>query len=191
MNNKEIAEQIKSSMSSGRYQHTMGVVETAVKLAELYGAEREKARIAALLHDIAREFGSDRIRQLCQQSGIAADEVEKAVPDLLHGKLAAHIAAKNYGVRDGEILDAIRFHTTGRRKMTVLDKIIFIADMIEPGRDFPGVQSLRELAWQDLDRAVVAGLDNTIRYVLDRGLLIHPNSIEARNELLDGAHPVG
>ncbi len=167
------------------------MVETAVKLAELYGADREKAETAALLHDIAREFGSDRIRQLCQQYGIAADEVEKAVPDLLHGKLAAYIAAESYGVRDGEILDAIRFHTTGRRKMTVLDKIIFIADMIEPGRDFPGVQQLRELAWQDLDRAVVAGLDNTLRYVLDRGRLIHPDSIEARNELLGGAQPVG
>ena len=191
MDNKNLAASIKQVLHPKRYKHTVGTAETAVKLAGLYGSDALKAETAALLHDIAREFSGKRILELCRENSIDIDDIEKVGPDLLHGKLAAGLARQRYGGKDSEILNAIRFHTTGRGKMSILDKIIFIADMIEPGRDFPGVTELREMAFKDLDRAVLAGLDSTIRYVLDRGLLIHPNSIEARNSLLGLTAPGG
>lgn len=184
MENKDITGDIKNGMSPERYRHTKGVVVTALKLAEICGVDTCKAETAALLHDIARDFSGVRILKLCRDFGITPDEIEKAAPDLLHGKLAACIASERYGVKDDEVLDAIRFHTTGRKNMSTLDKIIFIADMIEPGREFPGVEELRVLAFKDLDGAVLAGLDSTIKYVLERGLIIHPSSTEARNSLL-------
>lgn len=184
MDNRVIAEVVKASMSSRRYKHTIGVAETAVKLAALYRADSNKAETAALLHDIARETGDIEMLELCRERNIEVDEIEKNTAGLLHGKVAASIAHERFGVSDEEVLDAIRFHTTGRRHMTLLEKIIFIADMVEPGRNFPGVEELRQLAIKDLDRAVVAGIDSTIRFVIERGLVIHPKSIEARNTLL-------
>ncbi len=184
MDNKEIAEHLKTIMSKDRYVHTIGVAQTAVKMADIYGADGKKAETAALLHDIARDFSSERILEMCRKHQIALDEIEKAVPDLLHGKVGACLAEEQYDIKDREILDAIRFHTTGRKKMSVLEKIIFIADKIEPTRDFSGVGQLRELAARDLDAAVVAGFDSTIRYVLEQGLLLHPNGIDARNDFL-------
>lgn len=175
---------VKGSISEKRFKHTEGVIETAVKLALAYGINEEQARLAALLHDAARGITGPVLLGKCREFGIEADEVEKAVPDLLHGKLAACQAEKRFGLRDQEVLQAIRVHTTGNKNMSTLDKIIFIADMIEPGRDFPGVPELRELAFADLDEAVRAGLESTIRHVLDMGLMIHPASIEARNSLL-------
>jgi len=184
MDNRNIAEVVKASMSSSRYKHTIGVAETAVELAALYRADCSKAETAALLHDIAREAGDTELLKLCRERNIEVDEIEKDTVGLLHGKVAASIAHERFGVSDEEVLNAIRFHTTGRRYMTLLDKIIFIADMVEPGRNFPGVEELRQLTIKDLDRAVVAGIDSTIRFVIERGLVIHPNSIEARNTLL-------
>lgn len=184
MLNNDIANHLKTSMSGKRYQHTLGVAGTAKKLAEIHGADRDKAETAALLHDAARDFNHEYILQMCQKYNITADEVEKAVPNLLHAKIGAYMAGDIYGIKDSEVLDAIRFHTTGRKNMSILEKIIFIADMIEPGRDFPGVEDLRELAFKNLDKAVITGLDSTLRYVIERGLLIHTDSIEARNHLL-------
>ncbi len=187
MKNKDLAEHLKTLLSERRYHHTMEVVRTAQKMADLYGIDRGKAEAAALLHDIARDFSGREILQMCQKYNIAVDEIEKSLPDLLHGKVGAYLAKNRYGIEDGEVLDAIRFHTTGRKNMSVLEKVVFLADMIEPARDFPGVAGLRELAWQNLDRAVMAGLDSTIRYVLQKGFPVHPNSIEARNALLGSA----
>lgn len=181
---ENLKHQIRLSMSEKRYKHTIGVLETAVRLAGFYGADREKAGTAALLHDIARDVDTGELLRLSETFGVNADEIEKAVPDLLHGKVGAAIARKQFMVENDEVLNAIRFHTTGRRGMTVLEKIIFIADMIEPGRDFSGVKDLRDLAFIDLDRAIVAGIESTLCYILDRRLPIHPASIEARNFLL-------
>lgn len=186
MDIKGISHQVKGMISERRYVHTVNVAKTSVKLAVLYGEDPAKAETAALLHDIARDIQCEQVFASCRKYGIIADEVEKAVPELLHGKIGALIAREKFGVTDAEVLDAIRFHTTGRRGMSTLEKIVFIADMIEPERDYPGVGDLRELAVIDLNRSVVAGLNSTIRYVLERNLLIHPSSIEARNSLL---HP--
>ena len=175
---------VKGLISEKRFKHTEGVVETAVRLAQAYKIDEEQARIAAVFHDAARGLAGVVLLEKCRELSIEIDEVEEAVPDLLHGKLAAGLAEQKFGIKDREILQAIKYHTTGYKNMSVLDKIIFIADMIEPGRDFPGVSNLRELAFANLDEAVRAGLESTIRHVLDKGLVIHPASIEARNSLL-------
>lgn len=184
MNYQEIFCWVKSLLSEKRFKHTLGVVDTAVKLALLYGVNEEQARVAAILHDAAKGFAGPVLLDKCLEFGIEADEVEQAAPDLLHGKLAACYATEKFGIRDQEVLQAVRYHTTGYKNMSALDKIIFIADMIEPGRDFPGVAKLRELAFFNLEEAVRAGLESTIRHVLDQGMIIHPASVEARNSLL-------
>lgn len=184
MDYQDIFVWVKGLLSAKRFKHTVGVIETAAKLAEMYGADQQQARTAALLHDVARDLRGEGLMERCREFGIEADEVEQAAPDLLHGKLAACLAQQKFGLTDQGILQAIRFHTTGYKNMSTLDKIIFIADMIEPGRDFPGVDQLRRLAFINLDEAVRAGLESTIRLVLDRGQVIHPASIEARNSLL-------
>lgn len=175
---------VKGLLSEKRFKHTVGVIETAIKLAQAYGVSEDQARTAALLHDAARGLTGPVLLEKCREFGIEADVVEEAVPALLHGKLAACQAEQECGIKDQEVLQAIKHHTTGNKNMSNLDKIIFIADMIEPGRDFPGVIKLRELAFINLDEAVRAGLESTIRHVLDLGLVIHPASIEARNSLL-------
>ena len=182
--NEILINELKTSLSSHRFNHTVGVAQSAVQLAALYGADPKKAETAAFLHDTARELDSHKMIKKCEQYGIVIDEIELHVPDLLHGKVGAFIAEEAYGITDPEILDAVKYHTTGRKNMSLMDKIIFIADMIEPGRQFPGVDLLRQKALEDLNQALVAGLNSTIRFVLEKGMLIHPNSIEARKSLL-------
>lgn len=184
MKNKILTIEIKKTLSPHRFNHTVGVAQSAIQLASLYGVDTEKAETSALLHDIARELDSDRMIRLCKQYGIDVDDIELQVPGLLHGKVGALIAEKQYDITDPEIIDAVKYHTTGRKNMTSMDKVIFIADMIEPGRQFPGIDMLREKALKDLNQSVIAGLNSTIRFVLEKGMLIHPKSIEARNYLL-------
>lgn len=181
---QHLTEEIKKTLSSHRYRHTMGVAEMAVKLAKLYGADRELVEISALLHDVAREIDNSSMLDLCLKYGILPDEIERQVPELLHGKVGACIAQETYGIKNTVVLDAVRYHTTGRKDMSLPEKIIFIADMIEPGRAFPGVVLLREKAFENLNKSVLAGLNSTIRFVLERDMVIHPLSIEARNHLL-------
>jgi len=185
MKNEELQEILKNRVSRERYLHTLGVKDTAIKLAELWEADKTKAETAALLHDIARDYDIKEIANACKKYGIEKDETEMAVPELLHGAIGENIAQYEFGINDREILDAIRYHTTGRKNMSILDKIIFIADMIEPGRNFPGVDNLRVTAFKDMNKAVLEGLNSTIRFVLNNGLVIHPRTIEARNNLIN------
>ncbi|WP_418790718.1 bis(5'-nucleosyl)-tetraphosphatase (symmetrical) YqeK [Phosphitispora sp. TUW77] len=181
---KDIESYIRRSLTDLRYRHTLGVAQTSVKLAGIYGVDNAKAEIAALIHDIARDFSNELLLEMCLKYSIEPDETEKAVPALLHGRVGAKIAAEKFNITDGEILDPVKYHTTGRKNMTIPDKILFLADMIEPGRDFPGVTELRELAFQDLDRALLKGLNSAIKYVIEKDLTIHMASIDARNDLI-------
>ncbi|HWI55570.1 MAG TPA: bis(5'-nucleosyl)-tetraphosphatase (symmetrical) YqeK [Desulfobacteria bacterium] len=184
MINQQLKEKIKNTLSPYRYSHTVGVVETSLKLAQLYGADQEVVEVSALLHDIAREIDNSSMLSLCPKYDIVPDEIEQHVPELLHGKVGAAIAKESYGIDNTLVLDAIGFHTTGRKGMSLVEKIVFIADMIEPGRDFPGVDLLRQAAFDNLNKSVLAGLNSTIRFVLERSMVIHPLSIEARNHLI-------
>jgi predicted HD superfamily hydrolase involved in NAD metabolism len=155
-----------------------------VRLARRWGADIEKARIAGLVHDCGKSPSRNILLKRVLEFGIVMDEIEEAEPQLLHGHVSAELALREFGIDDQEVLASIRYHTTGRVSMSLLEKIIYLADYIEPGRDFPGVDELRELAGQDLDMAVLRAMDLTLIHVIQRGLLIHPRTVAARNWLM-------
>ena len=181
---EEMQALLKESIPGKRYKHSVNVYETALKLAEAHGLPKEKIAVSALLHDCGREVPSKESVAKCQELGLPIDEVELHQPILLHAKLGVYNAMHKYGVADQEILDGIMYHTTGIDGMSTLAKVVYLADMIEPGRDFPGVEELRKLARRDLDRAMLLAYSNTIRYLLEGGLLIHPHCISGYNELI-------
>lgn len=175
---------LKESIPGKRYKHSVNVYETALKLAEIHGLSREKIAVAALLHDCGREVTAKESVAKAMELGISIDKIERQQPILLHAKLGVYNAMHKYGVADQEILDGILYHTTGIDGMSVLAKVVYLADMIEPGRDFPGVDELRKLVRKDLDKAMLLAYGNTMRYLLDSGLLIHPHCISGYNELI-------
>ncbi len=175
---------LKQELSAKRFDHSVGVWHTAVELSERFGADVHKAAVAGLLHDCAREMSNNNLLKITGDFDIVVGSIEKICPVLLHAAVSAHIAAVEYGVRDEEIHKAIMLHTTGSANMSKLAKIIFLADFIEPGRAYPGIDKLRKLAREDLDKAVLAAFDHTISYLLKEKMVIHPASIDGRNELL-------
>ena len=180
-----LRELLKSRLKPGRYEHSLGVAETAVELAGRFGIDQEKARIAGLLHDCAREFPNSSMLEEAEKRGIPVGPVERAMPLLLHAYIGAHRIKELYGVEDEEISQSIWRHTVGGSAMTELDKIIYFADMIEPHRDYPEVKQLRKLArTAELDEMLLVGLTESIRFVLEKNHLIHPDTVTARNELL-------
>ncbi len=175
-------EKLQSALSIKRYIHTMGVADEAERLAEIYGTkgDRKKARIAGLLHDCAKDFPPEMRERFCKEYKVPVDEYLKKVPELIHPFLGAEVARREYLVTDEEILGAIRFHTTGKPNMTLMEKIIYIADYIEPNREtFDGLEEARRLAYLDLNMALKYILEQTIEYIKAKGKTLHPLSLEA------------
>ena len=176
---------LQQSLKPKRYEHSVRVYMTALKMAEHYHANVNKVAIASLIHDCGRQIPKEDSVAKAKELGIPVDPVEETQPILLHAKLGVYYAIHKYGVSpdDREVLDAIRYHSTGTVDMTQTAKIVFLADLIEPGRDFDGVEAIREASFQDLDRGMLLSYDNTIRYLLEDGLLIHPDAIAGYNQL--------
>lgn len=179
-----LLDKLRKQLPPKRLAHSLGVRDTAAELAARYGADVAKARLAGLLHDCARGMSSNLLLQAAAASGIVVIGVEQREPVLLHAPVGAVIARRDYGVDDSEVLAAIRWHTTGGPAMSPLDEIVFLADYIEPGRAFPGVERLRALAASSLPEALLAAYDQTLRFLLAEGGLIHPATVEGRNALL-------
>lgn len=165
-----------------RIPHVLGTEQEAIRLAERYGADVEKARRAALLHDITKKLDMADQLALCQRYGIRLDDLEQKALKLLHAKTGAVIARDVFGV-DDEIYNAIWHHTTGHAGMTLLEKIIYIADYIEPSRDFPGVDRLRKVCYENLDAGVLLGLEMTVEEMTAMGNPVHRATLEARDFL--------
>lgn len=166
---KKLRKKVKDVMTKSRYEHTLGVEFTAASLAMRYGIDIDKAEIAGLLHDCAKCIDDEDKIYDCKKYKIELTEVEKRNPFLIHSKLGAVYANKLYGIDDEEIISAIRFHTTGKPDMTMLEKIIFIADYIEPGRDkAPNLQEIRKMSFMDIDEAMYMILKDTLDY-LEKG----------------------
>lgn len=180
----KIKEYLKNNLKTSRYNHTLGVVETAEKLAKRYNSNIEKARIAALLHDCAKNMSSEQLLKIAKENNCEIDNIISSSPQLLHGFVGSVLAKSLFDINDDEILNAIRFHTTGKKDMTLLEKIIYVADYIEPTRSFNGIEDVRKMAFEDLNKSLLYCYDNTIKYILSKKLLLHPNTIEARNFLL-------
>lgn len=182
---EEMHKLLRSNQKERRYFHTLGVVKEAVRLAPKFGVEPEKAKIAALLHDCAKNFDQDRFLEIATKYGVKLDELAIKEPALIHAFLGAAVAYRDYGVTDKEILDAIYYHTTARANMTNLEKLIYIADMIEPGRTIPQAEELRKMVEENPDDALIYAIDCSIKHVIKKGRLIHPDSIAARNYLIE------
>lgn len=181
---EEINLYLKSNLLEKRYMHTLGVADTAKKLAKLNGVSEKKAEIAGLAHDVAKNLSIDAMREIIKENNVVISDVEEKNMNLWHS-IVAPIEAKNkLGIDDDEILDAIRWHTTGKENMSILTKIIYIADMIEPGRNFDGVDDIRKATFEDLDKGVYFGLTSSIKILLVKNLIIDENTIKARNYFL-------
>ena len=171
-----------SYLKHKRIPHVLGAEQEAIRLAERWGADVERARVAALLHDCTKKLDMDGQLALCRQYQIPLDALERQALKLLHAKTGAAIARDVFGA-DEEIYRAIWWHTTGHPGMTLLEKVIYLADYIEPSRDFPGVDRLRAVCYENLDAGLRLGLAMTVEEMAERGAPVHHNTIEALNEL--------
>ena len=171
-----------SCLNHRRIPHVLGTEQEAIHLAERWGADVNKARRAALLHDCTKKLNLPEQLAVAKRFHVPLDEMERREIKLLHAKTGAGIAEAVFGT-DGEMTNAIRWHTTGRGGMTLLEKIIYLADYIEPTRDFPGVEELRRRCYEDLDAGLLLGLEMTIREMEERNAPIHPKTLEARDAL--------
>lgn len=180
----EIDLYLREHLTESRYRHTLGVVEVTESLCEKYGVDKTKAKYAGLIHDCAKNMKIEEQIAFLADRNIQLDEISIESPQILHGVVGALIAKEKMGIDDKEILDAIKYHTTGRRDMSKLEKIVYIGDYIEPNRTYPGVEELRNLTFFDLNKGVLKGFDNTITYIIKQGQLVHPLTFEARNYLL-------
>ena len=169
-------------MKQKRVPHVMGVEEEAVKLARYWGADEILARRAGILHDCTKYWTLEENKALCSKYGVELDELENKAVKLLHSKTGACMAKYVFGESE-EVYQAIFWHTTAKADMTLLDKILYMADYIEPNRDFDGVERLRALSYQDLDKALLLGVESTIQEMEERGLPIHSNTLQARDWL--------
>ncbi|HEX3032543.1 MAG TPA: bis(5'-nucleosyl)-tetraphosphatase (symmetrical) YqeK, partial [Bacillota bacterium] len=159
-------------------------IEWAEKMAVKYNVNRDQARLAALFHDCAKNLSNEELLEQWTAAGFQPDEWMADQPDLLHGPVGALIAEQEFGVSDAEVLQAIARHTLGGDDMTPLDKIIFLADMVEVNRSFPGVEALRALTMENLDKAMITAVNKVIEYLLQSDAVIHPQTLRTRNILL-------
>ena len=168
-----------SMVMQKRVRHIRGTEEEAVRLAERWGADENYARRAGILHDCTKYLELDEQLALCEKYGVELDELEHRAVKLLHSKTGACIARHVFGEPD-EVFHAIFWHTTAKENMTTLEKILYVADYMEPNRDFDGVERLRQLAYSDLDAALLLGVETTIQEMKDRRLPVHQSTLRAQ-----------
>ncbi|MCY8465088.1 bis(5'-nucleosyl)-tetraphosphatase (symmetrical) YqeK [Bacillus atrophaeus] len=183
MNREEALACVKQQLTEHRYIHTIGVMNTAIELAERFGADSKKAETAAIFHDYAKFRPKEEMKQIIIRENMP-EHLLSYNPELWHAPVGAYLAEKEAGITDGEVLDAIRFHTSGRPDMTLLDKVIYVADYIEPGRKFPGVDDVRELAETDLNQALIQSLKNTMIFLMKKNQPVSPDTFATYNSLV-------
>ncbi|MBO8156012.1 MAG: bis(5'-nucleosyl)-tetraphosphatase (symmetrical) YqeK [Bacillaceae bacterium] len=183
MDVKKALQIVKPYLKPDRFEHTKRVVVTAVKLSEWYGEDVNKAEIAAAFHDYAKNRPKEYLKRWITKEKTLPKDLLYFHHELWHGPVGALLVEREFGIADSDILNAIRYHTTGRISMTKLEKIVFLADYIEPGRKFPGVDMARSLAREDLDQACQFALKNTIQFLMEKQQPIYPDTFFAYNDL--------
>lgn len=185
MEYKEIENDVKSVLSEYRFTHSLGVAKKAIELAKIYGVQEEIAKKVGIAHDIAKEMTDEEKIEYAKANNIRIDEIETVKPSLLHGKIGADIAAKKFGFTQ-DMINAIKWHTTGRENMSMLEKIIYVADKTEENRKGTrfNLEKSRELSTQNIDETLIFLMDEFITYNVKNEWLIHPETINARNYIL-------
>ena len=174
----EIIEFLKARLQEKRLKHSFGVMEMAERLANKHNVNPEDARIAGLLHDCAKNMSNADLIDYCKKNNIDIDDIKLTSPGILHADVGADIAQKKFNVND-EIVQSILFHTLANENMTDLDKILYLADLVEEGRELEGIEEIREMAFIDLDKALVMGLEYCMENVKAVGKTLHEQSIKA------------
>ena len=173
----EIEEDLKKELKKKRFRHSVGVQYTSICLAMRYGESLEKASYAGILHDCAKGMKDEKLLEICRKQDLPVTEAEKESPYLLHGRVGAWVSQEKYGITDSDILGAVTWHTTGKPAMSLLEKIVFTADYIEPGRDTaPDLDTIRQMAFTDLDQAIYMILKQTLDYLKEDGRPIDPST---------------
>lgn len=173
---------VKDQLTKDRYEHTLRVCETAMNLAEIYRESKKKVILASLFHDYAKCLPKEQLKQLVQTYKLPSQLLDYH-HELWHGPVGAKLVEDKHEIKDEDILNAIRFHTTGRPQMSQIELIVFISDYIEPARSFPGLDEVRKLAKENLQKAAQQALKNTIIHLVNKNALIYPDTILAYNDL--------
>ncbi len=181
---KDYEEIISKRMKSARLKHSKNVAKEAVRLAKKYGADVQKAEIAGILHDVTKETPDDEQLALMEKIGISASEMKNLSRKLWHAISGSAFVKAELGITDEDIINSIRYHTTGRANMTVLEKVIFVADFISADRDYDGVERMRKIADKDLDEAVLEGMAFTIADLAQRKITIAPDTFAGYNYMV-------
>lgn len=172
-------------LGAQRFRHSLAVADAAVRMGTARGLDEDRLRLAGLVHDMAKGMDNPDLIRIAEEQDLISDEAERMIPDLLHAPVAALMARSEFGIRDEQVLAGVAHHTLGRPGMSDFEKVIFLADMVEPGRSYPGREELAALAAADLDAAMLTGLDSTIRYCLERRRVLHPQTVHTRNYFLN------
>lgn len=176
--------EVKEKLTPKRYLHCIRVEDTAVKMAGIYGENIEKARIAGLLHDITKDKKGDLQLQMCEKFGIILTDVEKNTPSILHAISGAYYIKFYFKIEDMDIINAVRYHSTARQGMTTLEKIIYLSDIIEPSRNFNGLEKVRSIAFSDIDEAMIEALKLSINEIIGKRSLLQIDTVMCYNELI-------
>ena len=180
LSSEELRAEALSLLDERRIPHVLGCESEALRLAERWEADREAASVAALLHDCTKKLSFEEQLKMCSCYGIVLDSGQREAPKLLHALTGAALARERFGVSE-EIEFAIRFHTTGKPEMSLLEKIIYLADYIEPTRAFEGLEALRSLAYEDIDGAMALALEMSLEEIENNGQVPYKDTVEARN----------
>jgi predicted HD superfamily hydrolase involved in NAD metabolism len=183
MNRSQALELVKVQLTEHRYVHTIGVMDTAIELANRFGADEKKAELAAIFHDYAKFRSKEEMKKIIVEQELPSDLLLHN-EELWHAPVGAYLVEREVGIKDLEILNAIRFHTSGRQNMTLLEKIIYVADYIEPGRHFPGVEEVRDMAKESLNEALIKAIQNTIVFLMKKKQPIYPDTFLTYNDLV-------
>lgn len=178
---QEMIEKIKDLLPMERYEHVLEVVKMSKKLARVHGINSQKAEIAAYLHDVSKFFDLEHLQEYVKKNTAINTYT---IGELLHGFAGALYARNRFNIEDMDILNAIRYHTIGRSGMSDLEKLIYISDAVEETRNYPQVKEIREMAYKNLDKAILMETDRKIAYLISKNAIIHPSTIEMRNWLI-------
>lgn len=184
MPRNKIKRWLKEKLSISRYRHSLSVQEMSEELAEIYDADISKASLAGLVHDCAKWMSPHRLRFKAEYYKMNLDAIEREHTSILHAVIGATLAADIFGITDQEILTAIKYHTTGNARMSLMDKILYVADFAEPLREYDEAKIVHKLAYIDLNLAVLETTEQKLQHLLKKRLLIHPNTIAARNDMM-------